>query len=100
MIPCPGGRRGPNVNMSKLWQFVLILMINWEGVQAADLGPDIYQAGLDGGEKAEGPASSRGSGELRTTKGSLWGEWPVSRHERLDSHSRPLQGLNEAGEAS
>lgn len=50
--------------------------------------------------KAEGPASSRGPSDLRKTKGNLWGECPVSRHERLDSHSRLLQGLDGAGEAS
>lgn len=26
------GKREPNVNMNDLWQFVLILLINWEDV--------------------------------------------------------------------
>lgn len=50
------------MNVDKLWQLRLILLLHWEDVSrllARD--PDINWAGLDG-IKAKGPASSRGVG--------------------------------------
>lgn len=91
------------MNPNKLWQLVLILLVNWGDLSRLLAGVLTF-VGRD--MKAEGPASSRGRGDpgrgrrRRETQGALWGECPASSSERPDPPFRPLRGQGTAREAS